>query len=105
MAKALKKLKVNNASIALEKLAGKKQDLESYTENINMWSSRRAPMEMSMLLFEILLSRKPRSRPADWGANSFYNRAVLNSYTLLKRTKGDVLSEFVQISDSANPCK
>lgn len=39
MAKALKKLEVNNASIALEKLAGRKQDLESYTEYINMWNS------------------------------------------------------------------
>lgn len=50
---------------------------------------------MSMLLSEILLSRKPRPRPSDYGANSFYNWAVLNSYTLLKRTKEGVFCELV----------
>lgn len=45
---------------------------------------------MSMLLPEILLSRKPRTRPPGYGANSFLNRVVLNSYTLLKRTKENV---------------
>lgn len=30
----MRKVKVNNASIALEKVAGRKQDLESYTEYI-----------------------------------------------------------------------
>lgn len=66
--------------------------VEFYIQHLN---SRRTALEMSMLLSEILLSRKPRTRPPDYGANIFYSTVVLNSYTLLKRTKEDVLSELI----------
>lgn len=39
----MRKVKVNNASIALEKVAVRKQDLESYTEYINTWILYTAP--------------------------------------------------------------
>lgn len=60
---------------------------------------------MSVLLSEILLSRKPRARPPDYGANSFYNRVVLNSYTLLKGTKEDVLCGLVCAKFRQCKCK
>ena len=37
MSKALKKAKVNNAHVALKQVGGRKQDLESYAECVNMF--------------------------------------------------------------------